>query len=67
MTKQDIQLARHAAQARINSMEAEKEFLQQLLNTPIDGLSDRIKNRIVQAGIQIDAERNYVNGLEHNA
>lgn len=63
MTPTDIKITRHEAQARINSIEAEKEFLRQLLSTPLDLVVDKIKDRLRKADVQIAAEKKYVGGL----
>lgn len=64
MTLTDMRLARHEAQARISSIQAEKEFLQRLLSLPLDVATDKIKARLINADAQIRAEQKYINSLE---
>ena len=67
MTSTDIKIARHEAQARIASIEAEKEFLKQLLSVPLDSVVDRIKNRLRLADVHIGAEQEYIRGLNQKS
>lgn len=63
----EIEIVRQKTRARIESIEAEKEFLRQLLSVPLNSVVDRIKNRLRLADVHIGAEQEYIRGLNQKS